>query len=303
MQKAYDLKAEWASYELGYAYLKCKDESLRNYDKALKYLKEAALKGSGEAAYYIGRAYATGTGVQKDMAEAIVWLKFASDHGDEDALKNLSSYYSFAKKHEIEVSIEDAESIRERCSDISSAYCYELMKDYEKGKYGKIDHDKANAYCAKYYKVHSETQDELDIDAKKALVDIRNNRSLRYAMAFAMWSRIPDTEIKEKQAIIAEFEKIIEEEADLNSLKTLACILVGLTGIKRYSCTTVDSDTGEIKNVVVSDAPAETINSIPVEGILDYKKAFELLDKGIAWGDEECKTLIKKICLQQASNN
>ncbi len=299
MQKAYELKADWAAYELGYAYLKCEDESLRDYDKALKYLKEAALKGSGEAAYYVARSYATGTGVLVDMAEAVVWLKFASDHGDEDALKNLSAYYSFPEKHQIEVSKEDKAAILEKGSDVTCADCFGLMQDYEKGKYGTIDHDKANAFCAKFYKVRNETGEELNIDAKEALVDIRNNRSLRYAMAFAKWSLIPDTEIKGKQAVIAEFEKIIDEEADLNSLKTLACILAGLTGIKRHSFTTVDSKTGVVTDVVISDAPAEYINSVPVEGIIDYKKAFELLDKGIAWGDEECKAIIKRICEQK----
>ncbi len=302
LQKAYDLKADWAAYELGYAYSKCKDECLRDQSKALKYLKEAALKGSAEGAYYVARAYATGNGVPVDMAEAVVWLKFAADHGDEDALKNLASYYSSPAKNGIDVCKEDTAAILEKGSEVSCAYCYGLMQDYEKGKYGTIDHDKANAYCAKFYKKRDETGEELNIDAKEVLVDIRNNRSLRYAMAFAKWSLIPDTEIKGKQAVIDEFEKIIEEESDLNSLKTLACIRAGLTDIKRYSCTTVDEKTGEVTKVIITDAPAETINSLPVEGILDYKKAFELLDKGIAWGDEECKAIIKKICEQEVQN-
>ena len=302
MHKAYDLKADWAAYELGYAYSKCKDESLRDHNKAMKYFKEAALKGSGEAAYYVGRAYVNGEGVPKDMPEAIVWLKYAADHGDEDALKNLAAYYSSPAKHELEFSKEDTVAILEKGSDVSCAYCYGLMKDYEKGKYGTVDHDKANAYCAKFFKIRNETGEELNIDAKQGLIAIRNNRSLHYAMAFAKWSLIPDTEIKGKMAIIDEFEKIIEEESDINSLRTLACIRAGLTDIPRYNCTTVDENTGAVTKVVVSDAPAEKINSVPVEGILDYKKAFELLDKGVAWGDEYCKNLIRKICQQKVQS-
>ena len=45
----------------------------------------------------MGRAYISGKGVPADMSEAIVWMKFAADHGEEGALKNLAVYYSKAR--------------------------------------------------------------------------------------------------------------------------------------------------------------------------------------------------------------
>lgn len=46
----------------------------------------------------MGRAYISGKDVPADMSEAIVWMKFAADHGDEDALKNLAVYYSVIRQ-------------------------------------------------------------------------------------------------------------------------------------------------------------------------------------------------------------
>ena len=36
------------------------------------------------------------------------------------------------------------------------------------------------------------------------------------------------------------------------------------------------------------------INSIPE--VVDIKKAFKLIDKGIAWGDGECKEILEYYC-------
>ena len=98
LHKAYELGADWAAEELGFAYNGCPNEQYRDVIKALKYNKEAAIKGSGVAAYYVGRAYISGKGVPADMSEAIVWMKFAADHGDEGALKNLAVYYSVIRQ-------------------------------------------------------------------------------------------------------------------------------------------------------------------------------------------------------------
>ena len=297
MHKAYELKADWAALELGLAYYDCPDKSYIDYDKSIKYFKESALRGDGLGAFFVAQSYKLGRGVPQNLSDAIVWLKFAADHGDEDSIKSLAVYYSYPEKNGFVFSKDDTVAIIEKATDESCAFCYSMMQDYDNGKYGTIDHDKANHFCSKFYRIRGEKEEtDVTFDAKEQLIDLRNLRSMNYAATFAKWSITPDSDIEGKKALIKEFEENIEKRGDLNSLKTLACIYAGMNGIKRYNCPSVNSETGEVSNLIITDAPAEQINSLPVEGILDYKKAFELLEKGIKMGDPDCDALLKTFC-------
>ncbi len=303
LHKAYDQKVDWAANELGFAYSGCPDESLRDQQKALKYFKEAAIKGSGAAAYYVGRAYVDGKGVPIDMHEAVVWLKYSADHGYEDALNNVAAYYCHPEKFGLEISKDDIVPLLEKASNSSSAYCYELMRIHDEGRYGPIDRKKADFYCKKEAEIKVKKKEQLNSDAQQYLLLARNNRSYSYMTAFAKWSITPDTDIAGKLAVIEQFEKNVTEESDLNSLKTLAMIYAGMRHIPRLKCPVIDEQTGETKNVVIAEAPAEFIDSLPVDGILNYKRAFELLDKGIEWGDTSCDELKRQICRHVIENN
>ena len=150
-----------------------------------------------------------------------------------------------------------------------------MMLFYENGTYGKIDYSKADYYCAKYSKVLSKTKENIDPEAAKShLKNIRELRNMSYAATVTIWANTPDNDIAGKKELIKEFEKNIDENSDLMSLKTLVRILIGENGIKRYD---------SIEEPI--------INSIPE--VVDIKRAFDLLDKGIAWGDKGCEELLK----------
>lgn len=277
LHKAYELKAEFAAEELGCVYYGFEKAFIRNYRKAFPFLKEAAIAGSGRAAFRLAQAYQYGKGVKADIYEAISWYQYASELGDKDAILALGSIYEYAKDSNLNTRVDPDTILRqaEKASDYSALFCHSMMLFYENGTYGKIDYSKADYYCAKYSKVLSKTKENIDPEAAKShLKNIRELRNMSYAATVTIWANTPDNDIAGKKELIKEFEKNIDENSDLMSLKTLVRILIGENGIKRYD---------SIEEPI--------INSIPE--VVDIKRAFDLLDKGIAWGDKGCEELLK----------
>jgi hypothetical protein len=60
-------------------------------------LKAQAKRGSVDAQYNLGVAYATGQGVQKDESEAASWYRKAAEQGDAGAQSSLADAYAFGK--------------------------------------------------------------------------------------------------------------------------------------------------------------------------------------------------------------
>jgi TPR repeat protein len=65
----------------------------RDYYKAVKWYKEAAMQGYATAQYNMGFMYELGQGVEQDYNKAIEWYKKAAAQGYQDAQKNLNRLY------------------------------------------------------------------------------------------------------------------------------------------------------------------------------------------------------------------
>lgn len=78
------------------------------YAEALPLLTAAAKGGSGEAAYYLGRMYGDGQGVQRDDKESARWLHAAAEAGDATAMLRYGSMFEKGRG----VPRDDAEALR-----------------------------------------------------------------------------------------------------------------------------------------------------------------------------------------------
>lgn len=62
-------------------------------EEAIKLYTEAANEGHPQAQYSLGRAYLTGSGVEKDKKEALKWIKKAAEQGNMYAECHLGAFY------------------------------------------------------------------------------------------------------------------------------------------------------------------------------------------------------------------
>ena len=297
LETGYSLDPDTFAPYLGHAYYMV--DAVKDYKKSMRYCKEAALKGDWRAAYRIGKMYEKGQGVEADLLNAYVWYKLAADNDYMDAVMGLANIiiHSLREKQTFKIDPDEAVRCLERASnEISCAYTTELMKIYEKGIFGTVDYKKADYYCNKFNETIREKPEEgLNPDSAKALLTaIRQRRATDYAAAVAKWSLAADNDIEAKKNAVKLFEKNIEKNADLWSLKTLIYLLMGEKGKHRFD----KKDNLEISDgctyIAVDNVDDPEINSIPE--VVDIKKAFKLIDKGIAWGDGECKEILEYYC-------
>lgn len=292
LEKGYSLDPDTFASDLGQAYYLVENDEVKDYKKSMLYCKEAALKGDWDAARRIGNMYEKGQGVEKDLYNAFAWFKSAAEHGDRNGLTCIANMVTLKEEYPIIVESDEAIKYLEKASnEISCIYIADLMRIYEKGKYGTVDYKKADYYCNKFTETIREKPEKgLNPDlARSLLTTLRQRRALDYATAITKWTLAADNNVDEKKEVIKLFEKNIEDNADLWSLKTLIYLLMGEKGMHR-----LDNCAYIIENVKDPE-----INSIPE--VVDIKKAFELIDKGIAWGDKECKDILNHYCTK-ASN-
>lgn len=76
-----------------------------DYDKAFKKFVEAANKGNIDAAYSLAELYLVGLGVEKNIPEALAFIKFSADAGQAEACNVLGSWYIWGSPNK-EVNIE-----------------------------------------------------------------------------------------------------------------------------------------------------------------------------------------------------
>lgn len=62
-------------------------------DDPIAVLKQKAMQGDIVAQYYLGKAYASGKGIKKDLKQAAAWYRKAADNGNVDAQNNLGTAY------------------------------------------------------------------------------------------------------------------------------------------------------------------------------------------------------------------
>ena len=62
----------------------------RNPERAAVVLRPAAVRGHGEAQYYLGLLYRSGKGVRADLVESQTWMQAAAENGNVEAQSELS---------------------------------------------------------------------------------------------------------------------------------------------------------------------------------------------------------------------
>lgn len=70
------------------------DGDAASEDDPVKVLKQKADKGSADAQYFLGKAYANGKGVKKDQKQAVEWYRKAAENGHAEAQNNLGAAYA-----------------------------------------------------------------------------------------------------------------------------------------------------------------------------------------------------------------
>ena len=66
----------------------------RNPERAAVVLRPAAVRGHGEAQYYLGLLYRSGKGVRADLVESQTWMQAAAENGNVEAQFELSRIYA-----------------------------------------------------------------------------------------------------------------------------------------------------------------------------------------------------------------
>ncbi|WP_417714515.1 SEL1-like repeat protein [Pseudophaeobacter arcticus] len=66
----------------------------RNPERAAVVLRSAAVRGHGEAQYYLGLLYRSGEGVRADPVESLTWMQAAAENGNVEAQFELSRAYA-----------------------------------------------------------------------------------------------------------------------------------------------------------------------------------------------------------------
>ena len=276
LEKAYSLEPKTFAHELGKAYYLIKSDAVRDYKKAMYYCKIGAFNGDWQSAYIVGKMYELGQGVEADIYNALSWYNLAASHGDEDAVRRLAIVADDKEKYNLTINADENIKYLEDASEVSSVFCISLMKAYMKGTLGTIDQDTADYYEKKFGEIR-DRKNESTLGPEIA-EEIHGNcfelRSIAYAKAVTLWDVTPDGDVFEKKNIIKMFEQNIEEHSDLWSLRTLVALLMGDYDIHRED---------NIEKPVICSIPQ----------VIDVKRAFELLEKGIAWGDEKCEQLLK----------
>ena len=89
LYKASDGASGEAQYELGEYLLKRKKTG--DDVKAIKLFKKAARKNNADAQYMLGMFYLHGTGLQKDKAKGMKWLRKAAKQDYRDALEEIDA--------------------------------------------------------------------------------------------------------------------------------------------------------------------------------------------------------------------
>ena len=285
LNKSYLLGNFKAVSILGLAYYNCSDESLRDYKKALYFNKMAAMAGDEDSACMVAEAYAEGLGTDVDYYESIMWRIKAAEMGNDTSLLVLTGiFYDIdSTKFKMKLKPEEMEKVLIAASDICRNACYNLAVKYEKGDFGKIDKEKAVFYGQKFKTIKpNERAADYQDDDNAAMDWLVNERQLRAnicTVAITKWNfdKVEPSDLQLKKEAIKELEENISKSNDMRSIRVLASIYCGITRVKD----------------IIED---HTISLVSEPLLLDYKKAADLLDKGISLGDEECKNILKEYC-------
>jgi len=87
----------------------------KDYVEAVKWMRQAAEQGHGDAQLNLGNAYAEGYGVEVDHTEAVRWFQKAADQGLAAAQFNLGNAY--AKGHGVEVDNDQAVRLYQKAAE------------------------------------------------------------------------------------------------------------------------------------------------------------------------------------------
>lgn len=80
-------------YQEGFIDIKGKRIVPRDLVKAVHWYKLSAKQGNSDAQNQLGVCLSTGTGVRRDLKQAMFWTKQALSHGDPTAAHNLATIY------------------------------------------------------------------------------------------------------------------------------------------------------------------------------------------------------------------
>lgn len=116
----------------------------QKYDRAFEFFLKLAERGDPYSQCFVGQMYASGTGVEKDLDESLVWLKKAADQGDAEAL------YHIGRVLAVRGDLSGAMSWYQKSANLgySRAMC-RLAANYELGRGVEKDNEKAFEYFEK----------------------------------------------------------------------------------------------------------------------------------------------------------
>lgn len=299
-QELYKKNRKEGAKLLGNVHYYSRYKDIRNHEKAIEYFKEAAILGCSDSAYYVACIYNEGKIPNSNPYDAAVWFEKAARMGDISAYDELRQIYSYDNKdRHFDYSDDDFLKLMEELNDADPEFCWTLMNNYAQGSLGKIDHRLSKHYRDKYIEylntLDSDEQSLESEDVVNQFDDIQNIRKQKYSGFFFEWLALPDERLK----IMQKFEKQMDEEKfyHLELIRTFAQFYAGKSSPFYELIDDNKSEKMHFKDFTYSkDGISHTLESISPDGIpLDYKKAFELLEKGIALGDKGCEIILTNL--------
>jgi len=81
-------------------------DSAELHEMAVGWYIMAAFQGEASGAFGLGRAYAYGSGINKDPAQALYWIKFAADKENLDAMRMIEQAYRMGEASGLAVQVD-----------------------------------------------------------------------------------------------------------------------------------------------------------------------------------------------------
>lgn len=302
-QELYKSNRRMGSELLGKIHYYSVYKELLDHGKAIEYFKEAAILGSNSSAWYVGNIYKEGNIPNRNPYDAIVWFEKAGRTGDNDGYTSLRRIYLYENEdRHLDYNDEELLKLMEGANEASPEFCWHLMEYYEYGTLGKIDYRLSKHYRDKYIEyLNALADDKRPLQPKDVINqfnDFQNLRNLIYNGFLIKWVALanhPDARLE----VMREFEEDMnnDRQYSLETIRTLAQLYAGNSSPIYELIEDAKSEKMHLTDFTYSkhDIP-NTIQSISPDGIpIDYKKAFELLDKGIELGDKGCEIILTNL--------
>lgn len=244
----------------------------KEYDRALKFFMSAYKNGDPVAAFYIGRMYYYGTGVEENDDKAFFYLKIASDKNIKDANAILGAMYGFGMGTEKD--IDKAMQLLNDVTEGNEAFSYNM-----KGRImiGEGNNEEGKKWLQKSAELGNEdAQRLLSEGVGKTDEELANEGADPYAMirysAKLMSSQKPD--IHKALEVLSRANQLFPDNVDVKEKYANMLFLHGHVerkiGATQQAYGTLRQCINEIDLLRSKSCNIEHLNSLEIDACMEY---------------------------------